>query len=70
MPKFEVVITERLVKSVIVEAEDEDAAFWKVRNGYHNEEYVLYPEDFFDVDFETYTADDDAVLTETETENI
>lgn len=66
MPKFEVVITETLAKSVIVEAEDEKAAFWQVRNGYYNGDYVLYAEDLFDVDFETYTADDDAILTENE----
>lgn len=53
MPKFEVLITETLAKSVIIEAKNEADAFYKVRNGWRNEEYILYPEDFFDVEFET-----------------
>lgn len=56
MPKFEVLITETLAKSVIVEAENEDAAFRQVRRGWENENYVLYPEDFVDVEFETRLA--------------
>ncbi len=66
MPKFEVIITETLAKSVIIEAEDENAAFWKVRNGYYDGDYVLYAKNLFDVDFETLTADDGAILMENE----
>lgn len=52
MAEFEVTIIETLTKTVTVEAEDECEALRKVRNGWKNETYVLYPEDFCDVDFE------------------
>ena len=52
MPEYEVVIVETLTKSVTVEAENEGEAFWKVCKGWKNEEYILYPENFLDVEFE------------------
>ncbi|MBQ7578002.1 MAG: DpnD/PcfM family protein [Synergistaceae bacterium] len=64
MPKFEVIITETLTKSVIVEAEDKDAAFWKVREDYYDCIHVLDAENFCGVEFETLPADDNAILTE------
>ena len=52
MPKFEVTITERLTKSVIVDAKNKNEAFRKVCDDWRNEKIILYPEDFFDVNFE------------------
>ena len=52
MPEFEVTIVETLTKSVSLEAEDEGEAFWQVCKGWKNEDYILYPEDFLDVEFE------------------
>ena len=52
MPKFEVTITEILTKTVTVEAEDEDEAFWKVCDDWRDGEHVLYPEDFLCAEFE------------------
>ena len=51
MPKFEVTIEETLTKSVIVEAENKSEAFYKVRDAWRNEEYVLYADNFCDVEF-------------------
>ena len=58
MPKFEVLITEYLTKSVIVEAEDANKAHYKVLDMWRSEEIILYPDDFYDVDFEVKPADD------------
>ena len=58
MPKFEVLITEYLTKSVIVEAEDANDAHYKVLDMWRSGEIILYPDNFCDVDFEVKPADD------------
>ena len=52
MQKFEVFITETLSRAVVVEAENEDKALYKVRCDWKNEIHVLDAEDFSDVEFE------------------
>jgi len=52
MPEFEVRIMEILTTTVDVNAEDEDEAFWKVRDDWREEKIVLDSEDFYDVEFE------------------
>lgn len=61
MQKFEVLITETLSRAVVVEAENEDKALYKVRSDWKNEIHVLDSEDFLDVKFEInheYCQDD------------
>ena len=50
MPEFEVIITETLARTIIVDAEDASKAFWEVCSGWKNAAYVLSSEDFADVE--------------------
>ena len=52
MPKFEVTITEFLTKSVEVDAENANNAFWKVCDEWRNGIHVLDSDNFCDVEFE------------------
>lgn len=48
---YRIEIMERLIKTIEVEANDENQALQKVREEYKSEEIVLNSDDFFDVDF-------------------
>lgn len=50
---YEVLITETLQRKVKVEAETPAQARELVMERWHNEEYVLGGDDFYDVEFET-----------------
>ena len=50
---YEVLITETLQRKVKVEAETQAQARELVMERWHNEEYVLGGDDFYDVEFET-----------------
>ena len=52
MPNFEVIITETLTKTITVEAENANKAFWEVCSGWNNAVYILDSGDFTDVEFE------------------
>jgi hypothetical protein len=53
MAKYIVSITEKLVKTVIIEAENKEEARDKVETLWDHEEIILYPTDFSEADFET-----------------
>ena len=57
MPKFAVVITETLVKDVIVKAEDENEAFYKVLDNWRDGKETLDSDNFSHVEFETIPCD-------------
>ncbi|MBQ9404321.1 MAG: DpnD/PcfM family protein [Synergistaceae bacterium] len=60
MPKFEVIIVEILTKSVTVEADDKTEAFYRVLDDWKNEKYILYGDDFCDVEFEVCPLGEDS----------
>ena len=60
-PKFKVTITETLKQTVEVEATDRHEAEQTVSDGWHSSKYILYADNFVDVEFEAVT-----VMTETE----
>lgn len=51
MKKYEVIITETLTKSVIIEASDYSDAIKKVKKKYFDEEIVLSADDYYDTEF-------------------
>ena len=57
---FKVTITERLRRTVEVEADDCQEAKQMVSDGWHDSKYILGSEDFVDVEFEAIPATDDA----------
>ena len=59
MPKFDVLITEFLTKSVEVDAENANNAFWKVCDEWRNGTHVLDADNFCDVEFEVRQLHED-----------
>ena len=57
--KFKVAIVETSSKNVIVEAQDASIALEKVQRMWNDEQIVLYPDDFNDVDFSVLARYDD-----------
>ena len=51
MREFEAMIIETLVKTVTVEADSIEEAYIKVRENWHNGEYILDAGNFLDVEF-------------------
>lgn len=51
MPEYEVTITETLTKTVLIDAETVERAYEKVREKWHDSEYILGAEDFVEVEF-------------------
>ena len=54
---FYISVTETLKKTVEVHAEDKYEAIQKVSDAYHDEQIVLDPDDYVDVDFDDVTDD-------------
>ena len=52
MKNFEITITERLIKTVEVEAENYSQAVQIVRDRYFEEDIVLTADDYFDTEFD------------------
>lgn len=52
MKTFEITITERLIKTVKVEAENYSQAIKIVRERYSEEDIVLTADDYFDTEFD------------------
>ncbi|MGP5134506.1 DpnD/PcfM family protein [Psychrobacter cibarius] len=54
---FQIEIVETLNNIVEVNAENEQEALLKAQDMYHNEEVVLYPDDFIDTKFNIFKYD-------------
>lgn len=52
MNKYKVTITETLQKEIIIEADSLQHAINKAQDGYRDEKYVLYPEDWTDTSYD------------------
>ena len=54
---FQIEIIETLSSIVRVNAENEQEALLKAQDMYHNEEVILYPDDFIDTKFNIFKYD-------------
>ncbi|KRG33591.1 DpnD/PcfM family protein [Psychrobacter cibarius] len=54
---FQIEIVETLNNIVEVNAENEQEALLKAQDMYHNEEVILYPDDFIDTKFNIFKYD-------------
>ena len=54
---FQIEIVETLNNIVEVNAENEQEALLKAQDMYHNEEVILYPDDFIDTRFNIFKYD-------------
>ena len=54
---FQIEIVETLSNIIEISAENEQEALLKAQDMYHNEEVILYPDDFIDTKFNIFKYD-------------